>query len=85
MKHLTITLIILALTAVACKKKTDTYCYYEAMNGSAPVYTWMVYRPTDDQIQKVQDSCRCTVSIKETCVPCNGTITDGSGNDIACD
>lgn len=85
MKHLIITLIFLATAVFACKKKTDNYCYYEAMKGSAPIYTWVVTKPSNDQIQKVQDSCACVVSIKETCVPCNGTITDAGGNDIACD
>jgi hypothetical protein len=85
MKYLTITLIFLASAAIACKKKKGQYCYYEAIKGSTPIYTWVVTKPSNDEIQKVQDTCRCTVSIKETCVPCEGTITDGSGNDIDCD
>jgi len=85
MKYLTITLIFLVSTTFACKKKTDTYCYYEAMKGSASIYTWVVFKPTNDQIKKVQDSCTCTVTIKESCVSCNGRVTDASGNTIACD
>lgn len=85
MKHLTITLIFLVTATIACKKKTDTYCYYEAMKNNSPIYTWLVTKPTNEQIQKVQDTCACTIFIKETCVPCNGVITDGSGNTIACD
>lgn len=85
MKHIFITLMFLALGTVACKKKKDdTYCYYEAMKNGSSIYVWVVYKPTDDQIQKVKDTCRCTFTIKESCVPCNGTITDQGGVDIAC-
>lgn len=84
MKHILITLMFLVLGTVACKKKTDTYCYYEAMKGETPIRTWIVFKPSADEIQKVKDTCRCTFTIKESCVPCNGTITDQGGTDIAC-
>jgi hypothetical protein len=84
MNKFIITITILSTSIFACKKKQDTYCYYEAMKGNTPIYTWIVYKPTTDQIQKVQDTCRCSVTIKESCVPCNGVITDQGGTDIAC-
>jgi hypothetical protein len=84
MNKFIITIIFLSTSIFACKKKQDTYCYYEAMKGSNSIYVWVVYKPTNDQIKKVQDSCACTVTIKESCVPCNGTITDQGGTDIAC-
>jgi hypothetical protein len=83
MKKITITIVVLII-AIACKKKSDTYCYYEAMKGGTTIHTWIVFRPSNDEIQKVQDTCRCVVTIKESCVPCTGVVTDQGGTAIAC-
>lgn len=84
MKKTIITVAIVTTAIFSCKKKTDQWCQYQAMNGTNPIYAWDVKSPSNDQIQKVQDTCKCTVSIKEICQPCTGTVTDAAGNDIAC-
>jgi hypothetical protein len=83
MKKFTITIAIITLAVIACKKKSE-YCYYEAMKGNSPIYIWEYNKPSSDQVQKVQDTCSCAVTIKETCLPCK-TRTDAGGNDIGCD
>jgi hypothetical protein len=84
MKKHTVTIVLIAIVIFACKKKTDQWCQYQAMKGNNPIYAWDVYKPSNEQIQKVQDTCRCTVTIKEICQPCSGVVTDAAGNDIAC-
>jgi hypothetical protein len=84
MKKLTIAIAVVTLAAFACKKKSDKYCYYEAMKGTRSIYTWEYNKPSNDQVQKVQDTCYCTVTVKETCLPCKPR-TDANGNDIPCD
>jgi hypothetical protein len=85
MNKLTITIIVFLIIAIACKKKKDdTFCYYEAMKNGSSIYVWVVYKPTADQIQKVKDTCNCTFTVKESCVPCNGVVTDQGGTAIAC-
>jgi hypothetical protein len=84
MKKLNIILFAIILIAIACKKKKDQWCQYQAMNGPNPIYAWDVNRPSNDQIKKVEDTCKCTVSIMEICQPCTGQVTDAAGNPIAC-
>lgn len=88
MKKFTIAIAFL-IVAVACKKEKRQGCYYEAVkdgaaNGTPPVFVWRRNRPSNDQVQRVQDSCICVVSIRETCLPCDAGYTDPGGFDV-CD
>lgn len=80
MKRIPITIAIVILALFACKKKTE-YCYWLGKSGTRLVYVWETNKPSTDQIQKVQDTCFCTLSLEHYCQPCK---TDAGGNDYDC-
>lgn len=77
------TLALATALTIACKKKSQ-YCYYTGKEGNRVVYIWEYNRPSSSQIQQVQDTCFCTLSIQETCLPCKPR-TDSSGTDFGCE
>ena len=84
MKYLTITLILLAITATACKKSKSQYCYWTADRPGNNDYIWEYTKPSADQVQNFKDTCGCTFTLTETCLPCKPR-TDSSGNDFGCE
>jgi hypothetical protein len=83
MKKLITPLVLVLILAFACKKKSQ-YCYYLGKDGNRVVYAWEYNRPSNTQIQQVQDTCFCTLKIEETCLPCKPR-TDSSGTDLGCE
>jgi hypothetical protein len=85
MKHLTITLIILALTATACKKEKQDgqKCVWNVILNNQVAYEWLG-KPTDFQVKLITDSCSCAIKVNEVCFSCNTTVTTASGIDVQC-
>lgn len=85
MKHLTITLTFLALTAIACKKEKHAgqKCVWNVIFNDRSVYEWLD-KPSSDQIKKIEDSCSCTFTVNEVCFSCNTSVTTAGGIDVQC-
>lgn len=84
MKQLIITLMLLALTAIACKKKKGEYCWNQAIYNGVVIHEWDNNSPASNKVQKFEDSCKCKVTTYSKCVPCDGQHTDINGNDFSC-
>lgn len=85
MKHLIITLIFFASSAIACKKEKQDgrKCVWNVIFNNQVAYEWLE-KPSSDQIQKIEDSCACTVKVNEVCFSCNTTVTTAGGIDVEC-
>jgi hypothetical protein len=79
----TIIIAIAIAVVIACKKEKQ-FCYWAAKSGTTVVEFWL-HDPTTTELQETKDSCACQIQVEKICQPCNGTITDPNGNDIACE
>jgi hypothetical protein len=84
MKKFTITIVITAIIIFACKKETKQKCYWAAYNGTHLIDAWQHSKPSNDQIQRIKDTCNCSINLEEHCFPCSENVTDPGGNDISC-
>lgn len=84
MKRITITIAVVIVALLACKKEGSQKCYWSAIKNGQPIYAWHNNKPSTDQIKKVQDTCSCTITLDEHCYPCSMTVTDPGGNDVSC-
>lgn len=84
MKRITITIAVVIITLLACKKETKQKCFWTANKGNLPIYSWQHNKPSNDQVQKVLDTCSCSVTLEEHCFPCSQDVTDWGGNDVSC-
>lgn len=84
MKRITITIAIVILALIACKKETKQKCYWAAYSGSRLIDVWQHNKPSNDQIQKIKDTCSCSVNVEEHCFSCGQNVTDPGGNDVSC-
>lgn len=82
MKKIAITIAIVTLTIIACKKKGQ-YCWNEAEYPGVFIYKWDHNSAPSNAIKKFEDSCGCKLKTSVKCVPCE-TTTDIHGNDIDC-
>ena len=85
MKYLTITLIILAFSATACKKDKPAgqKCVWNVILNNRVAYEWL-QKPSDLQVKLITDSCSCTIKVNEICFDCNTMVTTSAGVDVQC-
>jgi hypothetical protein len=84
MKHLTITLSLLAIFT-ACKKEKHEgqKCVWNVIINNQVAYEWLE-KPSADQIKIIEASCSCTIKVNEVCFSCNATVTTASGVNVEC-
>ena len=85
MKKITITLAIIIVAVIACKKEKNEgkKCVWNVIFNNQVAYEWLD-KPTADQVKKIEDSCSCTIKVNEACFNCNTTVTTAGGIDVKC-
>lgn len=83
MKRITITIAVVILTIIACKKKSGQYCWNQAIYNGTVVYEWDNNTPPSNKVQKYEDSCHCKTTTSVKCIPCENA-TDINGNSFNC-
>lgn len=84
MKKIIITVAVIIIVSLACKKHKGQYCWNQAIYNNTVIYEWDANSSASNKVQKFEDSCHCKTTTTINCKPCDGTITDIHGNDINC-
>jgi hypothetical protein len=83
MKRLIITIAVVIITVIACKKDKGRKCYWDIVINNQ-IKDSRIDKPAPDQLRKIEDTCSCVVSVKENCFSCDITVTTQGGFDVPC-